>query len=87
MTTKSPSAVQPAPDGSIEKIAYACVAELPVRDPHDRDRLGYVLTLWLRHRRDPLDIAVGTASAHFLITEEEALRRIREQLALHGITA
>jgi hypothetical protein len=86
MTTKTPSAVHPAPDGTPEKIAYACVADLPVRDPHDRDRLGYVLSLWLAHRRDPLEIAVRTASAHLLIAEEEAVQRIREQLVAHGVT-
>jgi hypothetical protein len=86
MTTKTPSAVQPAPESALERIAYEAVEGIPVVEPHDRDRLGYTLWLWLKHRRDPLEAAVRSASARFEIAEEEALTRIRERLAASGVT-
>jgi hypothetical protein len=86
MTTKPPSTVQPAPESALEHIAYAAVEGIPVADPHDRDRLGYTLWLWLRLRRDPLEAAVRSASARFEISEEEALTRIRERLTASGVT-
>jgi hypothetical protein len=86
MTTKPPSAVQPAPESALERIAYAAVEGVPVVEPHDRDRLGYSLWLWLKFRRDPLEIAVRSAVPRFQIPEEEALRRIRERLTAAGVT-
>jgi hypothetical protein len=85
MTTKSPSKVRPAPDGSLEKIAYASVAGIPTVEPHDRDRLGYCVYLWMSQRRDPLDLAVRNAGVRFLISEKEAIERIREQLTAQGV--
>jgi hypothetical protein len=85
MTTKPASKVQPAREGSPESIAYASVAGIPVADPHDLDRLGFNLWLWLTQRRDPLEIAVKTAGVRFQITEEEALARIREALKARGV--
>ena len=86
MTTKPPSAVQPAPESALERIAYAAVEGIPTVEPHDRDRLGYTLWLWLKHRRDPLEAAVRSACAQFEISEEEALTRIRERLTSLGVT-
>lgn len=85
MTTKPPSAIQPAPDSALERIAYAAVEGIPVTDPHDRDRLGYSLWLWLKLRRDPLEIAVRSACPRFEINEKEALQRIRERLTASGV--
>jgi hypothetical protein len=85
MTTKSPSQVHPAPEESLERIAYASVSGVPTAEPHDQDRLGYVIYLWLKHRRDPLDVAVKTAVARLLISEEEAIQRIRASLQSQGI--
>lgn len=85
MTTKPPSAVQPAPESALERIAYGAVEGIPTADPHDTDRLGYTLWLWLRHRRDPLEAAVRSACARFEISEEEALTRIRERLTASGV--
>ncbi len=86
MTTKAPSTVQPAPEDSLEKIAYGSVAEIPTQEPHDRDRLGYTVWLWLKSRHDPLEIAVHTASARMQISEEEAVSRIRAFLSSRGIS-
>jgi hypothetical protein len=85
MTTKPPSAVQPAPASALERIAYAAVEGIPTVDPHDRDRLGYTLWLWLKLRRDPLEVAVRSACVRFEVSDEEALKRITERLAASGV--
>jgi hypothetical protein len=85
MTTRTPSKVRPAPDGSLEQIAYASVAGIPTVEPHDRDRLGYCVYLWMTQHRDPLDLVVKNAGARLLIGDEEALRRVQEQLISRGI--
>jgi len=85
MTTKAPSVVKPAPTESLERIAYGSVAGIPVDEPHDRDRLGYHLFLWLTHRRDPLEMVVRAACPRMPISEKEALERIRQYLTAHGV--
>jgi hypothetical protein len=86
MTTKPPSSVEPAPAGSLEGIAYGCVQGLPASDPHDLDRLGYALWLWLKKGKDPLKAALKNAGAHLMIDDAEALERISAKLAEKGIT-
>ncbi len=86
MTTKAPSPIKPGAEGSLEKIAYESVAGIPVAEPHDRDRLGYNIWLWLSHRRDPLDIVVNTTAARLQIPEAEAVVRIRGALKARGIS-
>ena len=85
MTTKPPSSIRPATEQALEKIAYASVAAIPTTEPHDRDRLGYNVWRYLTMRRDTLEVAVRTAGARLLISEEEALQRIRESLLQQGI--
>lgn len=85
MTTKAPSPVKPAPSDSLEHIAYASVAGIPVGDPHDRDRLGYNVWHWLRTRRDPLEIVVQTTMARLEIPEAEAVQRIKTALEASGV--
>jgi hypothetical protein len=86
MTTKAPSPVHAAPEQSIEKIAYESVKNIPTVDPHDQDRLGFNVWRWLTLRNDPLEIAVKSAGAHFLIPEEEAVETIRQNLKQFGVT-
>ena len=86
MTTKAPSAVKPAAETAAEKTAYAAVADIPVAEPHDRDRLGYCVWLWMTRRRDSLEEAVNNAGARLKISREEALRMIREKLRQQGVT-
>ena len=86
MTTKAPSTVKPAEEGTLEKIAYASVSGIPAADPHDRDRLGYNIWRWLTARRDSLEFSVKTAGAHLQVSDEEAVRMIRESLAAQGVT-
>jgi hypothetical protein len=85
MTTKPPSEVEPAPEDSLEKIAHGSVEGIPAADPHELDRLGYSIFLWLKFQRDPLEIAVRTTRARLLISEEEAVERITAKLRSHGI--
>ena len=85
MTTKAPSPVQPSSPDSMEAIAYDSVAGIPTLEPHDRDRLGYALWLWLKYRKDSLEVAVHAAGVRFLIPEDEALGRVRERLKARGI--
>jgi hypothetical protein len=86
MTTKPPSAVQPASESALERIAYAAVEGIPTVEPNDRNRLGYTIWLWLKYRRDPLDAALRSAGARLEISEEEALARIKERLGASGIS-
>ncbi len=85
MTTKPPSKVQPLAQDALEAIAYASVEGIPTLEPHDRDRLGYCVFLWLSQRRDPLELAVRNAGARLLVSEQDALQRIREGLTARGI--
>ncbi len=85
MTTKPASSVKPVPERSLEQIAYQSVASVPTVEPHDRDRLGYNVWLCLSQRRDSLEVAVRTAGARLLISENEALERIRRNLSEQGV--
>ncbi len=85
MTTKTPSPVQPGPPEAMEAIAYESVAGVPTLEPHDRDRLGYAVWLWLKYRKDALETAMHAAGARLLIPEEEAIERVRERLKARGM--
>ena len=85
MSTKAPSSVLPSSAASLEKIAYASVASVPTVEPHDQDRLGYSVWRWLKDKRDSLEQCVHNAGSRLLITEEEALSKIRESLRQQGI--
>jgi hypothetical protein len=86
MTTKAPSPVKAGADESLEKLAYGSVAGIPAADPHDQDRLGYTVWMWLKYHRDSLEQAVTSADARLLVSDEEALKRIRQYLTSHGVT-
>jgi hypothetical protein len=74
-----------ASDASLEKAAYASVAEIPAVDQHDLDRLAYNVWLWLTIKRDTLEHAVRSAGARLQVSEEEAVKKIRESLQQQGI--
>jgi hypothetical protein len=84
MTTKAASAVKPADNAAKEAIAYAAVQGIPVREPHDRDRLGYNVWRWLTTGKDSLELAVKTAGAKLEVDEKEAVERIRTALRERG---
>ena len=85
MSTKAPSVVKPAPQDVLEKVAYTAVSSIPTVEPHDQDRLGYTVWRWLNEKRDSLEQSVHNAGARLLITEEEALEKIRVSLRQQGI--
>lgn len=85
MSTKAASAVKAADASAQEGIAYASVEGIPVREPHDRDRLGYNVWRWLTTRKDSLAAAVKSAGARMEIPEEEAVEKIRAALREKGI--
>jgi hypothetical protein len=86
MTTKAPSSIRPASEQSREAIAYGSVKAIPTVEPHDQDRLGYNVWRWLTTRRDSLESAVHFAGSRLLISEHEALQKIREALKQHGVS-
>ena len=85
MTTKAPSTVRPAGDKASEKAAYAAVQGIPAVDAHDLDRLGFNVWRWMTGRKDTLEEAVRSAGARLTVSEEEAVRRIKEALQRQGI--
>ena len=85
MTTRAPSTIQPARETALEKVAYASVASIPTVEPHDRDRLGYNVWRWLKEKRDTLEESVHNAGARLLVSEEEALEKIRANLKQQGV--
>jgi hypothetical protein len=87
MTTKAPSSIKPSLEKSLERIAYASVANVPTVEPHDQDRLGYNIWRWLAYKSDSLEFAIETAGVRLLISKEEALQRISENLRQHGVDA
>ena len=86
MTTKAPSAVKSADDASLEHAAYASVKDIPVAEPHDRDRLGYNVWRYLTLRKDSLELAVRSAGARMTTSEDEAVRKIRAVLGERGVS-
>lgn len=69
----------------MEKIAYAAVSSIPTVEPHDQDRLGYNVWRFLKERRDSLEQSVHNAGSRLLISEEEALEKIRTSLRQQGV--
>lgn len=87
MTTISPSKVREFDSSSLEKIAYNSVKTIPTREPNDQYRLGYSIWLWLTERKGTLEQAVKTAGARLLITEHDAVKIIKDELAKAGISS
>ena len=85
MTTKPPSMVAAFPSDSLEKIAYAVVADIPAEEANDRNRLGYCLWGWLSERRGTLLQSIRSAGVRSTLTPEEICERIRKPLEERGI--
>lgn len=87
MTTKAPSAVEPAPSSALEKIAYQSVASILTIEPNDQNRLGYHVWRWLTTKQGTLEGAVAESGARLKISPAEAVRIISESLAKQGAPA
>jgi hypothetical protein len=86
MTTKPPAQIRQSDASAVETIAYASVESIPVVEPHDRDRLGYNVWRVLTLKNDSLEHAITSAGARILISEEEAVAKVRAFLHGRGIT-
>ena len=71
MSTKPPASIVESPAGSLEKLAYNIVAEIPTEEPNDRNRLGYCLWGWLSERRGTLLQAIRAAGVRSSLTSED----------------
>jgi len=86
MSTKPPSPVAEFPADSLEKIAYAVVADIPAEEVNDRNRLGYCLWGWLSERHGTLLQTVRSAGVRSTLAPEEIVTRIQQQLEKRGIS-
>jgi hypothetical protein len=87
MGTKPPSEVKRYPEDSIEAIAYKSVADIPAREPNDRNRLGYHVWRWLTDRNGAtLDDQIKFSGARLLIGPEETKEKILSKLTELGVT-
>jgi hypothetical protein len=87
MATKPPPPVAEFPAESLEKLAYSIVADIPTREPNDRNRLGYNIWAWLVDRKGSLEDAVKSAGSRTDVPFEEVLRIVRQRLEEKGIKA
>ena len=86
MTTKAPSAVEPAAANTLEKIAYESVALVETKEPNDRHRLGYHVWRWLTTHQGSLDDTIRESGVRLITPADIALKSIRESLASKGIS-
>jgi hypothetical protein len=70
---------------SIEKRAYNSVRSIPTREPNDEYRLGYHVWRYLAGSIPTLEEAVHMSYARMSISEEEAVKIIREKLGQIGV--
>jgi hypothetical protein len=85
MTTKPPSSVTEFPPGSIEKIAYTVVADIPAQEPNDISRLGYNVWAWLVDRKGTLEQAIRGAGSRTHIPLEAVVKIVSQRLKEKGI--
>lgn len=85
MTTKAPSPVMEFPADSLEKIAYSSVEGIPAEEPNDLNRLGYHVWLYLTGKVESLEMAVKMARSRLKISDDEAIKIIKERLKERGI--
>ena len=76
MSTKPPVAVNEAPATSLEKTAYAMVADIPVREPNDGYRLGYCLWIWMTDRKGTIEEMVSSSGVRTPMPLPEVVRTI-----------
>jgi len=87
MTTKPPSAVNPAASDTQERLAYDSVAAVGTLEPNDRVRLGYHVWRWISHRNGTLEELVRESGVRLTMPVSEAVKLIRDHLATGGISA
>ena len=85
MSTKPPPAVEEFTPETLEKIAYSVAAGIEVREPNDRNRLGYNLWAWLKDRKGTLEQTIRAAGARTNVDEKQILETIKKGLQERGI--
>ncbi len=84
MSTQAPAQINAYPDTSIEKIAYKSVESIPTQEPNAVNRLGYHVWRWLREKKGTLEEAILSANVTMNISQEDAVKKIREALQKHN---
>ena len=74
-----------APPKALKDWPTAVLQAIPADEPHDLDRLGYHLFLWLTNRQDPLEAVVPRPVCECISAKKRPLGRIREYLTAHGV--
>lgn len=85
MTTKPPPTVEEFTPETLEKIAYSIAAAVEVREPNDRNRLGYNLWAWLKDRKGTLEQTIRAAGARTNVDEKQILETVKKGLQERGI--
>ena len=86
MSTIAPSAVKAFDDSTLEKIAYHSVKSIPTREPNDQYRLGYNIWQWISAKQGTLEQAVKNSGSRILISEQETISIIKQELQKSGIS-
>ncbi len=85
MSTKPPAPAKEFPADSLEKLAYAVVADIPTQEPNDTNRLGYCLWGWLSERRGTLLETIRGAGVRSPMYPEEIAGIVQKKLEEKGI--
>ena len=85
MTTVAPPKVKEFDPSTIEKIAYNSVKTIPTKEPNDQYRLGYSIWQFLSEKQGTLEQAVHNSGSRILISENDALTIIRQELKKSGL--
>ncbi|HAV24403.1 MAG: hypothetical protein A2X67_05250 [Ignavibacteria bacterium GWA2_55_11] len=84
MTTKTPASTADVPAESLEKIAYASVADIPTQEPNDRNRLGYCVWSWLKDKRGTLTEAIRNSGVRTTMPLDKVEHTVKSHLASRG---
>jgi hypothetical protein len=80
MTTKPASRIKEHSPESLEKKAYAIVADIPTQEPNDRNRLAYCLWIWMKDQKGTLEETIRAAGARSSKSVQEIVTVINSRL-------
>lgn len=86
MSTIAPLPVKAFDASTLEKIAYNSVKSIPTRESNDQNRLGYHVWEFLSAKQGTLEQAIKNSGSRILISEQETVAIIRQELQKSGIT-
>ena len=85
MSTKPPSSVEEFTPETLEQIAYSVAATVEVREPNDRNRLGYNLWAWLKDHKGTLEQNIRAAGARTNLDVKQVVETVKKGLQERGI--